>query len=308
MKLHRLFLALAGVPAAITLVPTAGHAQNRHLNINIEGKAESCADLRVRSEGEIARSSETYTLQRNEAPVLEVNSADRGVIRVRGADRNDFTVEICKVAAAEDQATAGQLLSSLSVSRLGGRFTANKPATVPGNAEWQMYFIVHAPTDASFNLETKNGPIDVASITGNIRARSTNGPLALKDCGGVIDAQTTNGPIAFSGAGGDVRLNTTNGPISLKLANDVWSGPRLEARTTNGPLSIAVPDTFQTGVRVETDGHSPMSCRIDACAHAVTDATADHKTLQLNGSGETVRVSTSNGPISVGNQNRKKII
>lgn len=308
MKLHRLFFAAAGVAAALSFAPLASHAQSRHLSINTEGNAESCADLRVRSEGQIAQSSESYTLQRSEAPVLEVNAASRGVIRVSGAARNDFAVEICKVAVAEDRAAAGQLLSSLSVSRLGGRFTANTPPMAPGNADWQIYFIVHAPTDASVNLETKNGPIAIASITGGIRARSTNGPLALKDCGGVIDAQTTNGPIVFSGAGGDVRLNTTNGPISLKLANDVWNGPRLEARTTNGPLSLAVPETFQTGVRVETDGHSPMSCRINACAHAYTDATAGGKTLQLNGSGETVHVSTANGPISVGNENSKKII
>jgi DUF4097 and DUF4098 domain-containing protein YvlB len=122
-----------------------------------------------------------------------------------------------------------------------------------------------------------------------------------------VDAQTTNGPISFAGTGGDVQLNTTNGPISLKLANDTWSGPRLEAHTTNGPLSVAVPETFQTGMRVETDGHSPMSCRIGACQHAMTDASSDRKALHL-GSGDIIRVSTTNGPISVGNGDRKKIM
>jgi len=311
MKLHRFAFAAAGLAAAVSFTGLTARAQTRHHDVNISvenGRAESCADLRVRSSGEIAQAAETYTLQRGEVPMLEVNAVDRGAIRVSGSARSDFTVNVCKIAAAEDRASADQLLGSLTVSRLGGRFSTNAPPARNNNSDWQVYFIVHAPADARVNLETKNGPIEIASITGGIQAKSTNGPLSLSNCAGTIDARTTNGPISFTGVGGDVQLNTTNGPISLKLANDVWSGPRLEAHTTNGPVSLAVPETFQTALRVETDGHSPMSCRISACEHAMTDASTDRKTLQINGSSDTVRVSTSNGPISVGTENRKKII
>jgi hypothetical protein len=311
MKLHRLVFASAGLAAAFSVGASTAWAQSRDRepNISLENNhAESCADLQVRSSGEIAQAADVYTLQRAEVPVLEVNAADRGVIRVSGSARSDFSVNVCRIAVAEDRATAAQVLSSLSVSRLGGRFTTNTPPSRAAGSGWQVVFIVHAPSDARVNLETKNGPIEIASITGGIQAKSVNGPLALSNCSGSIDARTTNGPISFAGGGGDVQLNTTNGPIALKLANDVWSGPRLEAHTTNGPVSLAVPETFQTAVRVETDGHSPLSCRLSACAHALTDASSDRKMLQINGSSDTVRVSTSNGPVSVGTENRKKII
>ena len=310
MKHLRLLSATAGLAAAALFPSPAARAQTRHgaLTFNVDGSGESCADLNVRSSGEIARTADHYTLQRAEVPVLEVNAADHAAIRIRGSARNDFAVDVCRIAAAADRATADQLLQSLTVSRLGGRFTTNTPPSRGDNTQWQVFFIVHGPTDARVDLQTNNGPVDIASITGGIKARSTNGPISLKDCAGVIDAKTTNGPISFAGTGGDVQLNTTNGPISLKLANDVWSGPRLEANTTNGPLSLAVPETFQTAMRVESDGHSPMSCTIHACEHAYTDAGSPRRILQLNGSSDTVRVSTTNGPISVGAPNRKKII
>ena len=70
-------------------------------------------------------------------------------------------------------------------------------------------------------------------------------------------------------------------------------------RTVNGPLSLALPEKFRSGVRLETSGHGPISCRPSACAAATTDSGLNRRTLQFNGSGDTVRISTVNGPISV---------
>jgi hypothetical protein len=300
---HLYFGGTAVLGLALMFLPGPTRAlERRHLNLSFEGNAESCAALRARSSGEVAQAAEQYTLSRAEAPVLEIHattseSAGHGVIKVRGADRPDYSVEVCKVAAGENRAEAEQVLRGISTSRLGGRISTNGPAA-PG--EWQVFFIVHAPRDGNVDLETANGPIGITDVGGSIKARTSNGPLSLQNCGGSIDAHTTNGPISFSGTGGDVHLNTTNGPVSLKLAGDVWSGPRLEARTTNGPVSLSVPDTFQSSVRLETDGRSPMGCRIAACRQAVTNNTTNQKVMQINGSSETVRVSTSNGPVSVG--------
>ena len=48
-----------------------------------------------------AQVNEAFTLSKGEAPILELNAAERGHIRVRGWDRADYSVETCKVAAAE---------------------------------------------------------------------------------------------------------------------------------------------------------------------------------------------------------------
>src|SRR5437870_2069511 len=163
MKHERLYyLAAALVGAAWICAPSSTQAaKNRNLSIGFDGNAEHCADLKVRSDGEIAQAAETFTLSRSEAPILEIqDSAGKSVMRVRGWDRADYVVEACKIAAADDRASAEAMARGISVTRSAGRFSNSGPLTDNGN--WQLYFIVHAPRDGRLDLETKNGPIDVA--------------------------------------------------------------------------------------------------------------------------------------------------
>jgi hypothetical protein len=301
MKKDRLcYVAAAALCAAWLLTPTRMQAAGDHdFNISINGDAERCSDLRVSSDnGEIAQVSDTVTLQKAEAPVLELDDvAGRGVVRVRGWNQANYSVETCRIAAAGSRSAADQLVRSITVSHTAGHFSTSGPASDSGN--WQVYFIVHAPRDGNLDLQTKNGPISVADMAGTVKVRAVNGPVSLHDCTGQVEAHTTNGPISFSGSGGEVHLNAHNGPISLKLAGEVWNGPKLDARSENGPISLSVPEAFRSGIRVETSGHAPLSCGAEFCRNAWTDATSDHRVLQLNGAQDTIRVSTNNGPVSV---------
>jgi hypothetical protein len=67
----------------------------------------------------------------------------------------------------------------------------------------------------------------------------------------------------------------------------------------NGPVHLTAPDTFRSGVRLETNGEAPFTCKAEMCRSALTDARSERRTLQMNGSADTVRVSTGNGPLSV---------
>jgi hypothetical protein len=284
---------------AIIWICSAGEtraARNHNLNINFDG--DHCSDLKVRSDGEVAQAAETFTLSRAEAPILEIaDTAGHSALRVRGSDRSDFLVEVCRVAAADDRGTADAALRGISVSRTAGRFSTAGPASE--NVSWQLYFIVHAPRNARLDLETKNGPIDVRDISGNLKLRATNGPISLRECAGQVDAITLNGPISFAGGGGEVQLLARNGPISLELVGDVWNGSQLQARTQNGPVSLSLPDTFRSGVRIETDGNGPLSCGSPMCRNAWTNAASRERTLQMNGSQDTIRITSHNGPVSV---------
>ncbi len=292
------YVAAAVLCAAWLLVPGSTEAaRRRNLNVNFHGNAEHCSDLKVTSDGEVAQANETFALTRAEAPVLELSGIDRGIFKVRGWEQANYSVETCKIAVADDRATAEQTVRGISVSRSAGRFSASGPSG--SDANWQIYFIVHAPKGASLDLETKNGPIDIAGVTGALKVRATNGPVSVRDSSGTLDVHTTNGPISFGGGGGEVRLTAQNGPISLELAGDIWNGSLLEARTVNGPVSLSLPETFHSGVRVETSGHAPVSCAAGPCRGAWTDTSSDQRVMQLNGSQDTIRVSTRNGPVSV---------
>jgi hypothetical protein len=292
------YLAAALLIAGWFLTPAqTSAAKTRNFNISFDGNAERCSDLKVRSNGQVAQATEAFNMSKSEAPILEMVGLDRAVVQVRGWERADYSVEACKIAAAEDRAGAEQMVKGISVTRSAGRISSTGPTT--DDANWQVYFIVHAPKDASLNLDTKNAPISVSGVSGTIKLRSTNGPISLNDCSGTMDVHTANGPISLNGGGGEVHLNAQNGPISLNLAGEVWNGPQLEARTINGPISVSLPDTFRSGVRLETSGHSPVSCGAGACTNAWTNNTANQRIVQLNGSQDTIHVSTNNGPVSI---------
>jgi len=276
-------------------------------NINTHGDADTCGDLRVTSDGQLAQSADRFDLTRGQVSTLELNGGERGVVRVRGWSQSGYTVEACKVAVAEDSGTAGTLLRGITVSHSAGRFSYTGPQGDIGNSNWQVYFIVHAPDNASLDLQTRNAPISISGVNGNIKVRATNGPLSIHGSGGNIDAQTVNGPISFDGEGGDVHLLAQNGPISVKVAKEVWNGAALEARTVNGPMSVSLPAAFQSGVRVEASGGAPFSCHHDACTHANTNWSGDQRIIQLNGSGDTIRISTENGPLSIGESKGKAL-
>ncbi len=293
------YVAAAALGVACLLSPAKGQAaRNHNLNVNFNGNVEHCSDLKVTSrDGQIAQVNEAFTMTKAEAPILEMSGMDRGVFQVRGWDRAEYSVEACKIAVAEDRATAEQTVRGISVTHGAGRFSSSGPSN--SDANWQVYFIVRAPKDGNLDLETKNGPISIAGVNGTIKVRALNGPVSLHDSAGTVDVHTTNGPISFGGNGGEVHLTAQNGPISLELTGDTWNGSQLDARTTNGPVSVSVPETFHSGLRVETSGHAPVSCSLEACRGAWSDNGPNQRVMQLNGSQDTVRVSTSNGPVSV---------
>src|ERR1035438_3623777 len=148
--------ALAAIPACSQTTKT------RNLNISTSGNAESCADLKVTSDGELAQKNEKFTLGRGEAAVLEIAAESQGIINVRGWDRGEFSVETCKMAAAETRTAAEQLVQGINVARSAGKFTYTGPRNDSGH--WQIYFIVHAPKDGSVSLDATNGPVSVADM------------------------------------------------------------------------------------------------------------------------------------------------
>ena len=138
MKTYPLYYAAAAI-----LIMTAGsQAKDRNLSISSSGDAQTCADLKAKSSnGEVAQAVDKFTLQRREAPVLEVVGNDSGVISVFGWDRAEYSVETCKFAVAGDRA-AGAISQGRSVSHSAGRVMLNGLAS--DDANWQVHFLVHA--------------------------------------------------------------------------------------------------------------------------------------------------------------------
>ena len=195
-------------------------SRSRRANIDLttNGDGETCAAQHATSTGQLVEAVEKFDLSRGEVPTLQLSGGTRSVVNVRGWKQANYTVEVCKLAAADDRGTAETLLRGISVSRSAGQFSYNGPAGDTGT--WQVHFIIHTPDNASLDLETANAPIAITDVNGSIKVRAANGPISIRGSSGNIDAQTTNGPIAFSGDGGEVHLLAQNGPISVKVQKD----------------------------------------------------------------------------------------
>src|SRR5262249_35719135 len=140
--------------------------------------------------------------------------------------------------------------------------TGNTQITVsgPSDRDWTANLIIMTPRLSTMDIETRNGPLGVRDLAGNIRLNAANGPISLQNVGGIVETTTRNGPISLAGGSGDQRIEATNGPVNLQLSGSRWDGPGLQVTTRNGPMSVSIPDAYGSGVAVQTNGRSPVSC------------------------------------------------
>jgi hypothetical protein len=287
-------LPAAAAAAFLMLLPaaaSAGHGHHGNGTTISEGHdPRQCSDITMKFDGQpAARAEERRTIPVVSGQPLRVETASNSGVRVRGADRADFEVLVCKGAP-----DAG-LLPQITASTSGGRLTVSGP----GSDDWFGYLLITAPQGAALDIVATNGPVSLSGLSGRVSVRSENGPISLSDCAGEIEAEAANGPIAIHGAGGRLRAETRNGPISVALSGTSWSGGGLDARAVNGPVSLAVPADYRTGTVVESLGHSPFQCRGDGCAGVRRSWDDEKKRLELGDGPVLVRLATDNGPVSV---------
>ena len=270
-------------------VLSAGH---RGVNVSIEDGKDPvrCEDLAISIDGRPAeRAQETVSIPQVPGRALRVSVPDHSGMRVVGTGRGDFEILTCKAATSRAD------LSRVALTQNAGEVSVRGPE---GGA-WVAYLLIAAPREAALDLQADSAPIGLRGLSGHVQARTANGPISLKDCAGEIDAEAENGPIHLSGGAGRLRLRTANGPIGVALSGSAWSGEGLEARAVNGPVHLAIPAGYRSGAVVESLGRSPFQCRGEACAAARRTWDDRHKRLELGEGPAVIRLSTSNGPVSV---------
>jgi hypothetical protein len=235
------------------------------------------------------RAEERRTVAAAAGHPLRIDSSAQSGVRIRGADRSDFEVLLCK--GAPDAGT----LPQVTLANADGRLSVRGPSS----EDWYGYLLITAPRGAAIDIESVNGPVSLSGLAGRVSVHSQNGPISLSDCPGEIDAEAQNGPISVHGAGGKLRVETTNGPIAVALTGSSWSGGGLDARAVNGPVSLAIPNDYRTGTVVQSLGHSPFQCRGDGCASVRRTWDDDGKKIELGDGPVLVRLATENGPVSV---------
>src|SRR5215469_10211831 len=100
MRRTILFVTVCAAAAGSGLPARAQSWRDWDFRIENERDADRCSDLRVRSGGDLAQATENFTFAKSTTPLLDVEARNHSAVWVRGWDRADYGVEICKYAVA----------------------------------------------------------------------------------------------------------------------------------------------------------------------------------------------------------------
>lgn len=172
---------------------------------------------------------------------------------------------------------------------------------------------ISLPGEAAVKLQSSNGALELAGVSGNVDLRTDNGRVNATDTRGSLRAVTDNGRITLQHVQGTVVAHTDNGAIDGdgRFAD-------LEAKTSNGSVHLAVLDAsgLSGGIRVSTNNGS-VHLQVPRSTHANVDLRSGlgairsnlslssdgsdehHKRGTVNGGGSVLRVTTGNGSINV---------
>lgn len=209
---------------------------------------------------------------------IRVDPGVNGGVAIRGWDADSIYIRARIQTYGRTEEDAAALAREIRIVKAGSTIRAEGPET-RSRWGWSVSFEVYVPRHSDLALETENGPLSVRDVTGK------------------MDLSAQNGPVALRGAGGDVRARVQNGPLVVVLTGTAWEGAGLDAETVNGPVDLVLPDEYNA--RLETGTvNGPMS--VDFPLTVTIQGRISHRiTTTLGQGGATVRVVTTNGPLSI---------
>jgi DUF4097 and DUF4098 domain-containing protein YvlB len=206
---------------------------------------------------------------------LRVDGRQNGGIEVIGSDRSDILV-ISKIQTqAGSQGDAKDIANQIRVE-VGDDIRADGPST-RWRSSWSVSYEIHVPRKTSLDL------------------RATNGGIAIDNVDGRLEFETTNGGITLDGVSGNVRGETSNGGVDVRLTGDRWSGEGLDVRSTNGGVDVTIPANYSARLETgTTNGGMDIGFPI-----TVQGRLNRHLSTQLGDGGALVRVTTTNGGVTL---------
>jgi hypothetical protein len=209
---------------------------------------------------------------------LSVDPSENGGVAVYGWDRDSIAVVAKIEGQAGSESAAQALVDAVRIEAGGRQITARGPES-ERRASWAVSFDVYVPRHTDLSMSTENGPLSVEEVTGAMQLHAINGPVTLR------------------AVGGDVTARVQNGPLSVELSGARWDGPGLDAEAQNGPVSLGIPDGYNA--RLETGTvNGPMNLAFPLTV-TIQGRMTNRIHTTLGGGGPTVRVVTTNGPMTI---------
>ena len=160
-----------------------------------------------------------------------------GDVHVSTWDRNEVKVDAIKYADSKEKLdeakidiSNGKDYLSIRTKYPDRRWGNNNPASVD-------YTLTVPRTVALDEIKLINGSLQVAGMTGEVRASCINGRLEARDLSGRTKLSTINGRLdaRFNQLPKDIDLNSVNGGLELTIPSD--SNAEVEASTVSGGIN-----------------------------------------------------------------------
>jgi Toastrack DUF4097 len=208
--------------------------------------------------------------------MLTVDARKNGGVSVKGWDRNDILVRAKIQTVGSTQAEADELAKQVRIETGGGKIFAEGPVNRK-DYHWSVSYEVFVPRRTDLSLESHNGGISIADVSGRLEFTAQNGGVALKR------------------VGGSVKGSTTNGGLVVELSGDRWDGEALDVRTTNGGIVMSVPENYSAHLETGTvNGNLSVDFPVTVQGRITRELA-----VNLGAGGATVRAMTTNGGIKI---------
>ncbi|HEX6098434.1 MAG TPA: DUF4097 family beta strand repeat-containing protein [Thermoanaerobaculia bacterium] len=205
---------------------------------------------------------------------LEVTAGQEGSVTVRGWNRPDARLIICRFAASHTKAQASRVLGSVAVSHANGEISASGPAA-DINSAWWVNMILYVPRKATLDIRATSGGVAIRNMSGNVTASATSGGISVAQSSGRYKISTNIGGITLDRVTGNVDASSQRGAIALRLP--AAAGSSVEAKIAEG---------------------GEILCTLRGCDAA--QWSPNHRELRLGAGAPQIRLSTVAAPILIG--------
>ena len=267
MRVPTILLALTALPAFAAAQSTDSEWLRQCDRDRGYGDRERACEVRV-------------TGFRPRGGVISASPGTNGGVQVIGWDRDSVAVHARIQAQADRLSDARALAEGVQISRSGNTVTADGPES-GRNESWSVSFVMYVPRRSDLTLDTHNGPVSVASVSG------------------VLDLRTVNGPLTLSDVGGDVHARTSNGPLRVELTGTRWQGAGLDAETSNGPVTLIIPERYSANLETGTQ-NGPINTDFELTVSLGGYGRSSRRlNATLGQGGAPVKAVTTNGPLTL---------
>jgi DUF4097 and DUF4098 domain-containing protein YvlB len=227
---------------------------------------------------------------------IDVETAN-GSITVVAGQAQDVIVTAKLRAVTQERADAATVTTNRDAS---GKLVVRVVWPEKRHNNEACSFEITVPDASGVKLDSSNGRIEVAGLSGKADLDTSNGEISVTNHAGPVDAETSNGAIVMKNVGAPVEAETSNGAIRVEFSPtavgwfeldssngdiDVLLSPlfvgQFDADTSNGKFTLS--NLTPTSTRKSSKGHAELTFGQPAAGEKKSTADTSNGSITVRG-------------------------